>query len=109
MSQKGIIGNIVGEVWLEDSRNSSMLVVAERPGRLKVVEEWVGNEGCYIKLTGGRNRIAGVYLRPNQNTTAMTEVTDKLAQWVQVPGLLIGDFNGWHRSWDTRMNRRGQG
>lgn len=106
-SQKGLIGNTIGEVWLEGSRNSSLIVVAEDPRRWKIIQEWTVVENCYIKVTDGFNRIAGVYLRPNQNTRVMTEVMEKLAQWVQVPGLLIADFKGRHRIWDMRTNLRG--
>lgn len=58
-------------------------------------------------MIAGTNRIAGVYLRRNRNTDTMTIVTEKLARWIQVPGILIGDFNGRSRRWDTRTNARG--
>lgn len=73
------------------------------------MEDWAADEGCFVKVTDGIHRIAGVYLRPNKNTAIMTEVTDKLFQWIQIPGILIGDFNGRHRQWDTRTNQRGTG
>lgn len=107
-SSRPIFKNLIGETFSAES-HSSMLVVGEEPIRWRVIGFEEDKEGCFIKVSDGVNRIAGMYLRPNirELTTTMNRRIDLALEWLQPAGILIGDFNARHRSRDARSNARG--
>jgi hypothetical protein len=102
--------SLTAEVWSTETKSSSMLLVSKDPSRWKVTFKEANQFGCCVCVTNGIENIQGVYARPSTAWNKETERQDWLKtrlEWMNNQGMIIGDLNARHSSWDTITKPRG--